>query len=166
MGGLSEPMAEIKCGGNCKRPLRLTNTCCHYLFLTATQCTSIRQQSLSSFPEHSFSLQDLSSSPSLLCALCLPFPLSKSASGYWVYHCSLPFRDTCLWCLITGLKPLLCVKRIVRAGGKSTLESGASSSRGRLSHWLLPLPPMPLAAFPLLPPPPTHCGEKALLQNI
>ena len=38
-------MAEIKGGGNCKRPLRLTNTCCHYLFLTATQSTSIREQS-------------------------------------------------------------------------------------------------------------------------
>lgn len=96
----------------------------------------------------------------VLHTLCLSFPLSKSASSYWVYHCIL--SGMCVWCLITGFKFLLCVKRFVRAGGKSVLGSGASWCLQHLSLWSSPPPPMLLAAFP-----PPHCpftgrGEKSL----
>lgn len=43
MCGLNELMTEIKCDRSCKRPLRLTNTCHHYLLPIAAQRKSIRQ---------------------------------------------------------------------------------------------------------------------------
>lgn len=96
----------------------------------------------------------------LLHTLCLSFPLLKSVSSYWV---SLyPFRDMRLWCLITGFKFLLCVKRFVRAGGKGILGSAASWCLQHLSLWLSPPPPMLLAAFPPPHCPFTHRGEKSL----
>lgn len=157
--GLNEPVTEIICDGGCKRSSRLTNTCCHALLPIVIQRKSIRHQSLSSFPEHFFLPWDVPHS--LPCGCCwlsaLPFLCPNLLAGIdaqvWVYDCDLPFSDTCLRCLITEWKSLICVKIIVSAGGRNILRSRASLMPQTSYHvGLSPPSLLPLAAN-LQPPP-------------
>lgn len=149
--GLNEPVTEVKCDRGYKRSSRLPNTCCHALLATVIQTRSIRHQGLSSFPECSLLPWDCSLPWG--CCLLSAFPflcpnllagIDSSMTEFITVVCLSVIHafDASL----QNASLYLCVKTVVRAGGRSVLRSGSSLVPRTSSPKLSPLPWLPLVA--------------------